>query len=246
MNKLRIGLLGYGKMGQAIDALITRESTPFVVAWRRGKSDPSETLDRDLAQADVVIEFTEPASAEANIKAAFQAGVPIVTGTTGWLEHLPAVEAACAAEGGSLFYAPNFSIGVNLFFAVNAYLAARMQGFEEYQVGLEETHHTSKLDAPSGTAIHLAQDILRTRPDMRTWTLTEQPSAPDELPIQSHRVPGVPGTHQVHYRGPEDEILIQHTAHSRDGFARGALGASRWLFGRKGIFTMADWLADHA
>lgn len=254
MKPLRIGLLGHGNMGRAIAEEVAREPAGRRVAWTLDRAGAAERLPAAFAEVDVVIEFTRPEAAVANLLAALDAGVPIVTGTTGWLDRLPEVEARCRDRGGAVFHAPNFSIGVQLFFRLNAWLATRMAGLEAYAPALEETHHTGKRDAPSGTALRLATDLLAAFPDRRGWTglgaasgegRPADPSAdPAPLPLTSHRVPGVPGTHAIAWASEVDTLEIRHTAHSRRGFARGALTAAAWLPGRRGVFTMDDLLPD--
>jgi 4-hydroxy-tetrahydrodipicolinate reductase len=254
MNPLRIGLLGHGNMGRAIAEEVAREPAGRRVVWALDRAAAAERLPAAFAEVDVVIEFTRPEAAVDNLLAALDAGVPIVTGTTGWLDRLPEIETRCRECDGAVFHAPNFSIGVQLFFRLNAWLANRMATLEAYAPALEETHHTGKRDAPSGTALRLAEDLLAAFSDGRGWTglgaasgegRPADPSArPAPLPLTSHRVPGVPGTHAIAWRSEMDSLEIRHTAHSRRGFAQGALTAAAWLPGRRGVFTMDDLLPD--
>lgn len=238
-RKLKIALIGYGKMGRAIDQLALADGHSVIL--RISSHNQEELTTAALQQADVAIEFSRPEAAQANIEACLQAGVPIVVGTTAWLDHLDKVKMRCAACEGALFYASNFSIGVNIFFAVNRYLAQLMAPQTDYEVKLREIHHTQKLDAPSGTAITLAESILTALPRKNQWV--NQPSQVSEnLEIISERADPTPGTHEVTYSSPIDTITIHHEAHSREGFARGALQAAAWLVGKKGIFTMQDML----
>jgi len=256
MNPLRLGLLGYGKMGRAVEAELLeqtagespaahRHSPALTLAWTLDAGISPNQLKEALGQVDVVIEFTRPDAAVDNMLAALQAGVPMVIGTTGWYQHLPRIREACLAQSGAVLYAPNFSIGVNLFFALQEYATQLFARYPRYRVSLSETHHTAKLDAPSGTAIHLAESVIERHPDYQQWALEDDSTQNPEtgiLPIQAHRQANVPGTHQLRFSSPEDFILLEHAAHSRAGFARGALEAASWLPGRQGIFTMRDLL----
>lgn len=234
-----IVLIGYGKMGQAIEQVALAAGDTIVARIDERGGDPLRT--DVLQRGEVAIEFTRPESAFANIQACFEAGIPIVSGTTGWLERLPEARQLAEQQGGALFYTANYSIGVNLFFALNRYLAQLMATQEQYDVSLEEIHHTQKLDSPSGTAIYLANDILDALPRKQRWH--EGPSGrPEDLIITSERIDPTPGTHTVHYQSAIDDISIRHVAHSREGFARGAHAAARWLRGRQGFFSMRDML----
>ncbi len=233
---MKVALIGYGKMGQAIAALLPARGHEVVATFDREGIDPAQ-----LQKAEVAIEFTRPEAAVTNLNCCFEAGVPVVSGTTGWLQHYAEVEALCRSLGGALFYAANFSLGVNLFFALNRRLAALMADFPDYQLRLEEIHHTEKKDKPSGTAIRLAEEIQECNPLFRGWTLDEVPEA-DQIPIAALRKPDVPGTHTVKYISEIDEIDIRHTAHSRKGFALGAIKAAEFLAGKTGIYTMQDLL----
>ncbi|MCB0598305.1 MAG: 4-hydroxy-tetrahydrodipicolinate reductase [Phaeodactylibacter sp.] len=236
---MKIALLGYGKMGRAIEQLALQDGDEIVL---RADSGTSEEAARDFIQsADVAIEFSRPESAFGNIRLSLEAGVPVVCGTTAWLDRLEEAKALCEKCQGALLYASNFSIGVNLFFALNRYLAEMMAQLPQYKARMEEIHHAQKLDAPSGTAITLAEDILERMPGLSRW-VNEQAGSPQELPILSKREGDVPGTHEVQYASAIDTITIRHEAHSREGFARGALLAARWLVGKQGYFEMKDML----
>ena len=204
-------------------------------------TNPEDLTIANLQKADVAIEFTTPASATANYKLCFEAGIPIVSGTTGWLEHLPEVHQLCNEMNGTFFYASNYSLGVNIFFALNKKLAELMAGHSEYTVELKEIHHTQKLDAPSGTAITLAEGILENIPQKKSW-VNHPTIKVDELGIISEREGQVPGTHIVNYDSEVDFIEITHCAKSRKGLAFGAVLAAEYSFGKKGILSMNDLL----
>lgn len=234
---MNIALIGYGKMGKTIDRLATAKGHKIVGRMDASNKDQWAVL----AQADVAIEFTNPDAAPDNISACLERGCPIVTGSTGWYATLPALCELAKKSNGALLYASNFSIGVNLFMEVNRQLAGLMDGQNQYSVELSETHHTEKRDAPSGTAITLAEGILEELERKTRWV--NAPSHKDEeLPVISHREPDVPGTHTVKYHSEIDEIKIEHRAHNRDGFALGAIAAAEWLMGKTGVFTMKDVL----
>lgn len=241
---LRVGLLGYGKMGRAIEALAPQQGVEIV--WAVGSGNQDSLTPELLRSAQVVIEFTRPDAAFTNVQRCLEAGVPVVSGTTGWNEQLEAAANLCRTRGGALLWASNFSVGVNLFFALNRYLARLMQAWPEYRPSLTEIHHTQKLDAPSGTAVTLAQHLLAEAPRLQTWELSDLENhagtAPDVLPIAAIREGTVPGTHVVRWNSPVDTLTIEHRAHSRDGFAHGALLAARWLADKKGVFSMSDVL----
>lgn len=236
---MKIALFGYGKMGRTIEEW-TRDTEDEVVL--RIDRERATTLSAaDLRQADVVIEFTQPDAAFANVKRCLEAGVPVVSGTTAWLDRMPEVREWVARHDGAFFHAPNFSIGVNLFFALNRYLARIMEGREEYDVRLREIHHTRKLDSPSGTAVHLAEAILEELSRKTSWREADS-GKPEELLIHAERIDPTPGTHEIRYTSAIDDIEIRHVAHSREGFAKGAIAAARWLIGRRGCFGMSDML----
>lgn len=236
---MKIAIIGYGKMGKTI-ATLAREAGDEIILII-GPENPEDLRPDRLQQADVAIEFTRPETAAENIRACIEAGLPVVSGTTAWLEQKPEVDRFCRENGGAFFYASNFSIGVNIFFAVNRHLARLMNEHPHYQVLMEEIHHTAKLDAPSGTAITLAEDIIRELDRKESW-VNDESSNPEEIPIISRRIDPKAGTHMVHYRSYIDTISIVHEAHTREGFARGALSAARWLIGKRGVFGMQDML----
>ncbi len=236
---MKIALIGYGKMGRAIDGLATAAGDEVIL--RIDQDNPEDLSPERLSRAEVAIEFSRPEAAFGNIRACLAAGVPVVSGTTGWLDRLEEAKAFCRQQGGAMLYASNFSIGVNLFFALNHYLAHLMKGQEQYDVALEEIHHTQKLDAPSGTAITLAEGILDELTRKDRWVNHEKADS-GELPIISKRIGQVPGTHTVSWSSSIDTITIRHEAHSREGFARGALQAARWIIGKRGFFEMKDML----
>lgn len=236
---MKIALLGYGKMGKAIAAMA--EAAGDDVVLRIGSGNISGLTIEALQQADVAVEVSRPELAFNHIALCLEAGVPVVCGTTGWLDRLEEAVALCTDKEGALLYASNFSIGVNLFFALNKRLAELMERQPQYNPSILEIHHTQKLDAPSGTAISLAQDILDRLSRKSQWVNGEAAS-PDELGISSIREGQVPGTHEVFYQSAIDTISIRHEAHSREGFARGALLAAHWIVGKKGFFSMSDVL----
>jgi len=195
----------------------------------------------NLKHIDVAIEFTGPHTAFDNVMKCLDSNTPIVCGSTGWLEHLSAVEKKCIETGGSFLYASNFSVGVNIFFEVNKKLAQLMVGHSQYEISIKEIHHTQKKDAPSGTAITIAEQILANNANKTKW-VNHETNDPDSLPIISERIDPYPGLHEVTYRSTVDEISIVHNAHSRDGFALGAVLAAEFIAGKKGVFSMKDVL----
>lgn len=237
---MRIALIGYGKMGQAIERIAKSKGHEVPVIIDKDNYDDLQTLTTD--KADVVIEFTQPDSAFNNITTCIKNGIPIVSGTTGWLDKRAEVEALCKENEGAFFYASNFSVGVNIFFNINKQLAKIMNNFEEYDVEMDETHHIHKKDAPSGTAITLAEGILENVARKSTWKLKDDATTATDLKITDYRIGEVPGTHTIYYNSEIDSIEIKHTAHSREGFAGGAVLAALWLVGKKGIFGMNDML----
>lgn len=234
---MRIGLIGYGKMGKEIE-IVAREREHDIV-WIATKSNWHELSDDKLKEADVIIEFTSPDSVVDNIRRCFHIQRPVVCGTTGWAAKLEEVKQQCINESKTLLTGSNFSTGVHLFFALNRYAARLLNDFPEYQVRISETHHTQKKDAPSGTAIHLANEILPFLHSKSEWQAGDQVK-PYQLQISSQRIEHVPGTHLVSYSSAIDNIELQHIAHNRKGFAVGALRAAEWLFGRTGYFTIED------
>ena len=236
---MKIALLGYGKMGKAIEEIALQRGHEIVLKVNIDNLEDNTV--ENIQKADVAIEFTGPDSAFENLQKCFEAGVPVVCGSTGWLQNLEKARQECGAYKGALLYASNFSIGVNIFFAVNERLADLMSSQTQYDVELKEIHHTQKLDAPSGTAITLAEQILGKSSTKTQWVKEKTQSSAD-LVIVSERIDPAPGTHHVKYSSAIDDIEIIHTAHSRQGFAAGAVSAAEFLRGKTGIFTMKDVL----
>ena len=234
---MKIALVGYGKMGKAIEQIARERGHEIVSIIDINNSQ--DFASEAFRSADVAIEFTSPSTAYGNYLKCFEAGVPVVSGTTGWLDKMPEIKRLCAEEGKTFFYASNFSIGVNIFFAVNKYLAKIMNHFPSYDVRMTEVHHVHKLDAPSGTAITLAEGILENIDRKERWTLNtaEQPT---DLPIQAIREGEVPGIHEIVYESDADKISIKHDAKSRAGFALGAVLAAEFTAGKKGFLSMND------
>lgn len=236
---MKIALIGYGKMGKTIEQIALSRGHQIVSVV--DINNPEEIRSDNFKRADVAIEFTTPATALGNYMNSFAAGVPVVSGTTGWLDRIGEVKEMCEKEGKTFFYASNFSIGVNIFFALNKHLAKIMNNFPGYDVKMMETHHIHKLDAPSGTAITLAEGILDTMDRKDRWTL-ETASQPTDLPIHAIREGEVPGIHEITYESDVDTISIKHDAKSRAGFALGAVVAAEFTAGKKGFLGMEDML----
>jgi len=230
---MKIALLGYGKMGQVIEKIALQRGHEIVV--RKSIEDSFDGLDN----SEVAIEFSAPDAAVENISAALNLGIPVISGTTGWLHDYDKMVQLCNKKNSAFISSSNFSLGVNIFFELNAYLAKNMSKFEDYKVGIEEIHHTQKLDAPSGTAISLAKGVIENS-DYNNWTL-ENPKL-DDILIDAKRIENVPGTHTVSYNSNVDLIEIKHLAHNREGFALGAVIAAEWIVGKHGVFTMKDVL----
>ncbi len=230
---MKLALLGYGKMGKTIESLAIAKGHSIV--FKRS----STTSEGDLTDADAAIEFSSPEAAVTNLTSCFEANIPVVCGTTGWLDDYEQVLEMCSNRNGSLIYASNFSVGVNLFFSLNEYAATLLKDWDEYSVGIEEIHHTEKKDAPSGTAITLAEGIIKNTAK-KEWTLAE--ASEENIQIIAKRVAGVKGTHIIEYASEIDSISLRHEAHSRDGFAKGAILAAEWLQDKKGVYTMKDVL----
>ncbi|WP_373707641.1 4-hydroxy-tetrahydrodipicolinate reductase [Kaistella sp.] len=231
---MKIALVGYGKMGHIIDKLATKKGHEIVA--RLNETPTAENLN----SPDVVIEFSNPEVAFNNIKICLENKIPVICGTTGWLDQKPEIEEIALQNNTAFLYGSNFSLGVNLFFALNEKLANLMKDFSEYNVQLEEIHHTQKKDAPSGTAISIAEGIIKNDPRFDAWKLEETQN--QELGIFAIRENEVPGTHSVYYKSDVDEIEIKHTAFNRNGFAVGAIVAAEWIIGKQGNFTMNDVL----
>lgn len=230
---MKIALSGYGKMGKTIERIALGRGHDII------HKITEDISSYDLDDVGIAIDFSVPDAAFRNITTCFEAGIPVVSGTTGWLEKYQQAVESCTRNNAAFLYASNFSLGVNLFFELNQKLADMMKGFQEYSVDIEEIHHTQKLDAPSGTAISLAEQIIQS--SSRTgWKLDR--AGENEIPIHAKREEDIPGTHTVSYRSAVDQITIEHVAHSRDGFALGAVIAAEWLYDKKGVFTMKDVL----
>lgn len=231
---MKIALLGYGRMGQVIERIALERGHEIVLKKSRNASFDG------LENADVAIDFSIPEAAVSNITACFEKGTPVISGTTGWLEDYSKMVKLCEENQGAFIYGSNFSLGVNIFFELNTHLAKIMSQFNQYSTSIEEIHHMQKLDAPSGTAITLAESIINNS-DYSSWALDEAKSN-DELVIKAQRIPNVPGTHTITYKSAVDTIEITHEAHNREGFALGAVIAAEWILGRKGVFSMKDVL----
>lgn len=234
---MKIAILGYGKMGKEIEKIALQRGHSVVL--KANKEHPF--LPSDLAEADVAIEFSEPKSAVDNIFKCFEAKVPVVVGTTGWYSRFPEVRNKCLNTGNTLFHATNFSLGVNLFFKLNEVLAKMMVNLESYNPFIHEIHHTEKKDAPSGTAITLAEKIMDELPRKTEW-IDDQECDENQLSITSGRLPNISGIHEVTYESENDRIIIKHEAKNRLGFALGAVKAAEWVKHQKGMFTMSDML----
>jgi 4-hydroxy-tetrahydrodipicolinate reductase len=236
---MNIALIGYGKMGRAIDEIAVERGHKIVL---KINDENLEDFTKDnVTKADVAIEFTSPHSAFDNIKKIIGYAVPVVCGSTGWTERISEINNFCKEQNGGFLYASNFSVGVNIFFEVNKKLAALMASHPEYNISMEEVHHTQKKDAPSGTAITLAEQILEQVKRKEKWVNAESNNT-SELSIISKREDPAPGTHSIRYSSPIDDIEITHTAHSRQGFALGAVLAAEFIKGKKGIFSMKEVL----
>lgn len=233
---MNIALIGYGKMGKEIEAIALKRNHKIVL--KVDISNAETVTKEDFQKADVAIEFTTPHTVIDNIKKCFDASLPVVVGTTGWYEHFPEIKMLCNEKHGSLFHATNFSVGVNLFFKVNKFLAELMNKYEDYDVSMEEIHHIHKLDKPSGTAISLATQILDKIERKQKWSVDEKGN--DILHIKDIREGEVPGTHIIKYSSEVDDIEIMHKAHNRKGFALGAVIAAEFLHGKTGVYSMSD------
>jgi 4-hydroxy-tetrahydrodipicolinate reductase len=236
---MNIAIIGYGKMGKTIEQLASSKGHEIGLVIDHDTT--SELNFQNLQKIDVAIEFSRPESAFNNIQKCLQSNVPVISGTTGWLDKMEEIKKLCNELKGAFFYASNFSVGVNVFFEINRQLAKMMNHFPDYDISMEEIHHTQKLDAPSGTAITLANSILSNIDRKNSW-VNEVSKEENKLAIISKRIVEVPGTHSIYYESPIDTIEIKHTAHSRAGFALGAISAAEWIIGRKGCFGMKDLL----
>jgi len=236
---MKIALIGYGKMGHAIEEIALQRGHEIVL--KVGIENVQDNTIDNIKKADVAIEFTGPEVAFDNVIRCIEAGVPVVSGSTGWLQRFEEAKAFCNKKNGALLYASNYSVGVNIFFAINKKLAELMAPHKEYDVSLTEIHHTQKKDAPSGTAITLAESILQSIGQKKKW-VNEASNKSEELQIISERIDPAPGTHTITYTSDIDDIEIKHTAHNRKGFATGAVLAAEFLHNKKGIYNMSDVL----
>jgi len=230
---MKIALLGYGKMGKIVEKLAIKKGHTIVSRINQYSSK------EEILKADIAIEFSTPQAAVSNIKFCLENDIPIVSGTTGWLVHYDKMIKLCENRNGSFIYASNFSIGVNLFFYINEYVSNLIEPWKDYQVSIEEVHHNQKLDIPSGTAVTLAEGIIRNS-DKKNWELNGTDA--ENINITAKRINDIKGTHIINYNSNIDTISIKHEAHSRNGFALGAILAAEWLADKKGIFTMKDVL----
>lgn len=235
---MKIALIGYGKMGKTIEKIALERGHEIVLKISIDNLD--EFTEENVKKADVAIEFTGPHSAYENIQSLLDYNIPVVSGSTGWIENLPSVKEKTVSQKGAFLYASNFSVGVNIFFALNKKLASLMNGQPQYEVKVHEIHHTEKKDAPSGTAITLTEDLIEQLDAKSSWTMDKPAS--NQIQITAERIDPAPGTHTITYDSSIDSIEITHTAHNRDGFATGAVLASEYIKDRKGVFTMADVL----
>ena len=231
---MNIALLGYGKMGKVIERIALERG--HTIVFKSGRN----TSTIDLSNTDVAIDFSTPDAAVNNITSCFNNNTPVISGTTGWLKSYDQMVHLCNKTNGAFIYGSNFSLGVNVFFELNNYLARMMNNLKQYNVNIEEIHHTQKLDAPSGTAISLAEGIINNS-DKISWKLDESTNS-HEIPVVAKRINDVPGTHTIDYSSEVDSIKIEHIAHSREGFALGAVIAAEWILDKKGVFTMKDVL----
>lgn len=236
---MKIALIGYGKMGKTIEEIAIHRGHKIVL--KIDENNTGEFTHQNIAEANVAIEFTGPHSAYENVKKTLNFGMPLVCGSTGWLDKLTEIEKLCEERNGSFLYASNFSVGVNIFFETNKKLASLMAAHDDYDITITEIHHTQKKDAPSGTAITLAEQVLDSIPGKKNW-VNHISDNPDELEILSERIDPAPGTHKVKYSSAIDDIEIIHTAHSRKGFALGAVLAAEYIYNKKGRFTMKEVL----
>lgn len=235
---MNIALVGYGKMGKAIEQKGIERGHQITA---RVDANPSDIKQLEQGKHDVAIEFSIPEIAASNIMKCIDLTIPVLSGTTGWLDRKKEIDLYCEAKGGTFFYASNYSLGVNLFFKLNEYLANLIRPYPEYSVSLEEIHHTQKKDAPSGTAITLAEGVLKNHEKKSGWALHPE-GGENKISIQSKRIDPYPGEHTVTYHSAIDDIEIKHTAHSRDGFALGAVLVAEWIVGKKGVLGMNEFM----
>ncbi|PRY12350.1 dihydrodipicolinate reductase [Pontibacter ummariensis] len=236
---MRILLIGYGKMGKTIEQMALAKGHEIV--GKIDRDNAHELQNFSSKDTDVAIEFTHPAQAFRNISYCLSNGIPVVSGSTGWLDKFEEAKNLCQQKQGAFFYASNFSVGVNLFFHFNEYIASKMQAYKEYEVAVREIHHLQKVDKPSGTGITAAEGILASYTNLAGW-VSDNPEEKTKLNIASEREPDVVGTHIVTYSSEVDKIELGHIAHSRAGFAEGAVMAAEWLIGRQGVYGMKDML----
>lgn len=236
---MKIAIIGYGKMGKEIEKLIIE--SPDSISFKIQSINKNDIEKIDTSNTDVAIEFTRPDTAFQNIEKLLKKGIPVVSGTTAWLDKLNTAKDLAEKNNTALFYAPNYSLGVNLFFAVNKYMAKLMNQQDSYKLKVQEIHHTEKLDAPSGTAVRIAEDLI-TQLDTKNAWVCDKEAATNEIEITSKRISGVPGTHTISYHSQVDELSFSHVAHSRAGFAKGALLAAKYIKDKKGYFQMEDLL----
>ncbi|SNS79534.1 dihydrodipicolinate reductase [Ekhidna lutea] len=236
---MKIALIGYGKMGKAIEQIALGEghTIDFII------KSPKDLAHLAPNSVDLAIEFTQPESAFQNLSHCLKNQIPVISGTTGWLDQLTEIETFCKEKNGTFLYASNFSIGVNLFFELNKWLAEKMAQLE-FRPAIKEIHHTEKKDSPSGTAITLAEGITASHPLLTSW-VNEESTDHKKLGIVSERIPNVPGTHTVSYSSPLESIEITHTAHNRSVFAQGVMKVGEWIHSKKGVFTMSDFINDN-
>ena len=240
---MKIALIGYGRMGHEIENIALKRG--HKISKIIDEHNQNEFTPHELIDSDVAIEFTVPSSAYSNIMRCFEANIPVVSGTTGWLADYHKIEKECISNNQTMFYAPNYSIGVNVFFNLNKYLAKWMNKLHDYNVTMEETHHIHKKDAPSGTAVALADDLIEIHDKKNKWVVDPSGTIKDdEIPILSHREDLVPGTHKINWESEEDSIEIVHAAKNRKGFALGALLAAEFIVDKKGVYNMGDLLGS--
>ncbi|WP_425391754.1 4-hydroxy-tetrahydrodipicolinate reductase [Ekhidna sp.] len=236
---MKIALIGFGKMGKAIEQ-IAKDAGHTIVAIVRSSKELSGLNE---SSADIAIEFSQPESAYDNLSHCLKHGIPVISGTTGWTDRLAEIEKICRENNGTFLYASNFSIGVNLFFEMNKWLAEKMSQLS-FKPSMKEIHHTEKKDSPSGTAITLAEGIIGSHPLLEGW-INEESADHKKLGIVSERIPNVPGTHTVSYSSPLESIDITHTAHDRSVFAEGVIKVAEWIHTKQGVFTMSDFINDN-
>ena len=236
---MKISLIGYGKMGKAIEEIALARG--HKISFRVDVDNENDLARLSPENTEVAIEFTHPAAAYKNIEACILQRVPVISGTTGWLDKKSGIETLCLRQGGTFFHASNFSIGVNIFFRINEIVAGIMKNYPSYVIGVTEIHHTEKKDAPSGTAISLAEGIISKREELKRWTLDESGDS-SSIRIEAIREGKVPGTHIIRYQSGEDKIELKHEAFSRKGFAVGAVMVAEWIKGKSGVLSMKDFL----